>query len=423
MKGYRLRGNERGSVLLFMLGTFLFLLVFGGFAIDLAFYSTARGELQRSMDAAALAGAGNLGFDDSVFGAVRLEAQKFALLNPTRANLSDDPPGAINLLDEDITLGVWDGATFTPSLDGSEVNAVKCQYATDVPTSFLGILGLNVLPVSAQAIAVANPAANPGPGCVAPIGLSGCSFTEGGSNTSQGCGVPITFTNSSGTDQGTPGGTNTAAWMNLIPKPPECDLEVDPDCTEYDFEWVDYLRNAINDMADNSCETPTTASVGDVTDTNNGMIQSVFDVLQPAFEVNYYDTNYDPMNPLTVTNSDGDEVYSGRGWEVTAAVMDTGPTCPPGAISGHLNIIGWTKLVMTQIINKGDCAVPNHYSGNPWDELCPPPNGTGTAETMPNNSKSFRAVFGYYSCDLIDSPPTPGPAPRSSIASGRKLVQ
>jgi len=155
MQGYRLRGNERGSVLIFMICTFLFLLVFGGFAIDLAFLSTARGELQRSMDAAALAGAGQLGFDDSVFGAVRLEAKKFAGLNPTRANLSElNPTGAINLLDEDIVLGVWDGATFTPSLVGSEVNAVRCQYATDVPTSFLGILGINTLPVSAQAIAL-----------------------------------------------------------------------------------------------------------------------------------------------------------------------------------------------------------------------------------------------------------------------------
>ncbi len=165
MQGYRLRRNERGTVLLFMLGSLLFLLVFGGFAIDLAFYSTAKGELQRSMDAAALAGVGNLGFDDSVFPTVRQEAQKFALLNPTRANLSElNPTGAINLdqnignadLDGDITLGAWDGTTFTPSLDGSQVNAVRCQYATDVPTSFLGILGFNTLPLSAQAIAI-NP--------------------------------------------------------------------------------------------------------------------------------------------------------------------------------------------------------------------------------------------------------------------------
>jgi len=162
MKRYWRLGNERGTVLLFILGTFLFLLVFGGFAIDLAFYSVARGELQRSMDAAALAGVGHLDFDGSVFPTVRQEAQKFADLNPTRANLGLNPLGAINLAlntgnadpDGDITLGIWDGATFTPSLDGFQVNAVRCQYATDVPTSFLGILGLNVLRVSAQAIAL-----------------------------------------------------------------------------------------------------------------------------------------------------------------------------------------------------------------------------------------------------------------------------
>ncbi len=55
-----LRGNERGSVLLFMIGTLLFLLVFGGFAIDISFFSVVKGELQRSIDAAALAGATRL---------------------------------------------------------------------------------------------------------------------------------------------------------------------------------------------------------------------------------------------------------------------------------------------------------------------------------------------------------------------------
>jgi len=177
MKRYWRLGNERGSVVLFMLGTFLFLLVFGGFAIDLAFYSTARGELQRSMDAAALAGVGHLDFDGSVFPTVRQEAQKFADLNPTRANLGLNPPGAINLdlnplnLDLDplnvpggnIVLGIWDGTSFTADSppDGSTVNAVRTQYATDMPTSFLRILGLNSLRVSAQAIAL-NPN-SPGP--------------------------------------------------------------------------------------------------------------------------------------------------------------------------------------------------------------------------------------------------------------------
>jgi hypothetical protein len=35
MKGYWLLGNERGTVLLFILGTLFVLLVVGGFAIDL----------------------------------------------------------------------------------------------------------------------------------------------------------------------------------------------------------------------------------------------------------------------------------------------------------------------------------------------------------------------------------------------------
>ncbi len=154
MKGHWLRGNERGSVLLFMLGTLFFLLVFGGFAIDLSIFSAVKGELQRSMDAAALAGVGNLGFDDSVFPTVRQEASNFASLNPSRV-------GAINLSNGDITLGVWDGATFTPELDGFQVNAVRCQYVTEVPTSFLGILGLNSLRVSARAIALSPN--SPGP--------------------------------------------------------------------------------------------------------------------------------------------------------------------------------------------------------------------------------------------------------------------
>ena len=162
MKGHWLRGNERGTVVLFMLGSLFFLLVFGGFAIDLSFLSVVRGELQRSMDAAALAGAGNLGINDSVFPAVRQEAQRFADLNPTRANLSDlNPTGAITLdlnpgndPNGDIVLGIWDGANFTSSLDGSQVNAVRCQYATAMPTSFLRILGFNSLPVSAEAIAL-----------------------------------------------------------------------------------------------------------------------------------------------------------------------------------------------------------------------------------------------------------------------------
>ena len=62
-----LLGNQHGSALLFTTVMLVLLFVFGGIAIELTYFGSTRGELQRSMDAAALAGAGNLGFDQTAF--------------------------------------------------------------------------------------------------------------------------------------------------------------------------------------------------------------------------------------------------------------------------------------------------------------------------------------------------------------------
>src|SRR4029453_17339422 len=87
MRLQRLRdrlNNERGNVLLFSFPLLVFLLGMGGFAIDFAYQAAARTELQRTIDAAALAGAGKLGFDDTVFPAARANARQYGILNPTR---------------------------------------------------------------------------------------------------------------------------------------------------------------------------------------------------------------------------------------------------------------------------------------------------------------------------------------------------
>ncbi len=402
MKGSWLRGNERGSVLFFMLGTLLFLLAFGGLAIDLAFLSTARGEVQRSMDAAALAGAGQLGLDDSVFGAVRGEAKKFALLNPTRANRSDDPTGAINLLDEDITLGVWDGATFTPSLVGSEVNAVKCQYATDVPTSFLRILGFDTLPVSAQSIAIANPPDSLPPGaCMFPMGVTACQFLDADEYTSQGCGTAMTFATSSGNPPNTQAGTNTAGWINL-------DGPGTPNANS--------LQAAITAAADGgTCNSSPTA--GDPLGSNNGMTQPVVNLLETIF-MTKYDESVASGVQITTHDFENNPTYTGFGWEVYVAVLDTDITgCPPQAINQDFQISTVARFVITQVINFGECARNNPADGNSTS-LCPPPNGTGVRDP------SLRAIFGYFECqDLDDTVPTTTPAPRAGLADGRRLVQ
>src|SRR5262245_38123252 len=209
--------QERGSAVLLALGFMIFLLAMGGIAIDVAYEMTATGEAQRSMEAAALAGAGKLGFNNTFFPATRAAAVQYGGLNPYH-NAATNPitlnQNVSNAPNGNVVLGVWDGNanTFTPSLDGTIVNAVKCQWSGTVPTSFLRVLGFQTLPISAQAIAIANPPRNPPPvGCMFPMGLSSCFFTG---NSALGCGATMTFTSSS---QSSAIGANTGAWINMVP--------------------------------------------------------------------------------------------------------------------------------------------------------------------------------------------------------------
>jgi len=159
--------NEKGNVLLFTTVLVVpLMIIFGGLALDLAHLGTADNELQRSLDAAALAGAGKLGFDSSVWSAARTSAQSYALLNPIRTPIPYNPSlASVNLglntgnaANGDIVLGHWDGAGFTPYPAAAEntVNAVLCRYQTAVPMTFLRLLGFTTLPLSGEAIAWAT---------------------------------------------------------------------------------------------------------------------------------------------------------------------------------------------------------------------------------------------------------------------------
>ncbi|MGH7321137.1 MAG: TadG family pilus assembly protein [Candidatus Rokuibacteriota bacterium] len=399
----RLFRDQRGTVLVLVLILFLVLLATGGLAIDAMHVVTVRGELQKSMDSASLAGAGNLGFNDSVFPNVRQAALSYAALNPWHGgsvtlnlNTANDPGG-------NIVLGLYDGTNgaFTPSLDGTVVNAVLCRFSTTVPNYFMGLIGFPTVTVSAEAIAIANPPLTPPPdACLFPIGVGDCPF-EG--STSLGCGAPITFISSSGTgDAGAgclaPPCTNTSAWVSL-----------DPNSSPN----AGYLRDAITSAASGVCE-PSALQTGEPLQTNNGMIQSVMNTLETAFLQKWSESG-----TLEVKNASNEVVYSGKGWKVYIPVIDT--ACPAGAISGSHTIIGWTELVITQVINGGNCAVANHWYGNAWDPVGQPTNCTG--ENAPANSGSLRALFGYFSCTLIPANPVPTPVPRSALATRLRLVK
>ena len=404
MKLYWFR-DQQGSVLLFTTVTLVLLLVFGGIAIDLTYFGSVRRELQRSMDAASLAGAGNLGFDDTAFPAARVAAQDYAAFN----GYSDPAAGVISLNQNtandpngQIVLGIWDGGSFTPSLDGSQVNAVRCQFATTIPTSFLRLLGRNTLPVSARAIAVSNPPLNPEPGtCVFPIALSDCLFKDAGPYSSNGCGQPATFISSSGKDPDEKAGTNTAAWANL------CGTSTPS---------VPVTSAAINAAASvDTCGAPCESGMpeqGDPIGTSNGMQQVVFDLLETKFK-----EKFNSSETYTVKDKYGNITYNeGHGWKVFVPVIKT--ECPPKEINGEHIIDGWTEMVITQVINHGYCAVSNDKDKNSWP-LCPPPLNPIGEPIVPNR----RAVFGYYNCTLVKSVASREPGPRSALGTKLRLVR
>jgi Flp pilus assembly protein TadG len=386
--------NQHGSVLLFTTVTLVLLLVFGGIAIDVTYFGSVRREIQASMDAAALAGAGNLGFDSTAFPAARAAAQNYAGLN----GYSDPAAGSIalnlNTVNDpngQIVLGIWNGANFVASLDGTQVNAVRCQFATTVPTSFLRLLGMASLPVSAQAIAISNPPITAEEGtCVFPIALSECPFVNAGAFNSQGCGAAATFISSSGHTPGTTSGTNTAAWANLCgtstPSAPQ-------------------TSNAINGAASGTCNSScTTPSAGTMIGTNNGMQQSVFNLLETSF-VQKFNTS----GTHQVTDSNGNVTYSGPGWKVFVPVIQT--ACPPGPINGPHQISGWTEMVITQVYDRNNgCAVNN-------------PADTNSSQICQTRDPNLRAVFGRYKCNFVNSLPSQVPGPRSALGTRLRLVR
>ena len=147
--------SRRGSVTILGAVFGLVLIAFAGLAVDTAWVMTARQQLQRTADAAALAGAGRIGQSETQQAAARAAALATALGNPVVGccpegvvldpNPSNDPEG-------DVVVGRWklDEATgnhyFDPSdpaPDSVQVRA-RCGEGTQnaaVPLFFGGMFG------------------------------------------------------------------------------------------------------------------------------------------------------------------------------------------------------------------------------------------------------------------------------------------
>ncbi len=383
--------KPRGSAFLFTIVLIIpFMLIMAGLAIDVGVLVTVRNELHRATDAAALAGAGHLAFDDTVFPVARANAVAYGASNPTRFGPVSLNANGTNIAMGDVVLGVWDNGVFTPSLDGTVVNAVLCRTTQTFPTSFLRLAGLTTMSMSAQSIAVSNPP-NTAPDCVFPIGVTRCQFSNGSAWSSMGCGTAVTFATSSGKLPGTQAGTNTGAWVNLTGGTPD----------------APYLKQAIADAANGTCNSNPLA--GQTMCANNGMIQSVVETF-----ASYFVPQYNASSATSINDATGNPVYTGKGWDVYLPLLQT--DCPPKDINQCYKIETFAKFRFTQVINKGDCLVNNPEDTNS-SPLCPPPNGTAAKD--PN----LRAIFGYFDCSKLESTPTTIPTPRAALATRLRLVQ
>jgi hypothetical protein len=151
---------------------------------------------------------------------------------------------------------------------------------------------------------------------------------------------------------------------------------------------------------------------------NNGQFNNVINWLS-GNDPNAFPAKYAASPTLTVNGPGGpsDIAYQGKGWEVFVPVIDTGAGCPPAAINGSPPIVGWTRMVITQVLGKnGTCAVANHWAGNPWDQHCFSGAKNGTATDLPPGWAGQTGIFGYYDCTYAPAPPSPVPGPITATA-------
>ncbi len=413
--------KPRGSIFLLTLVLVIpLILVVAGIAVDLSILFETRSELNRTTDAASLAGAGKLGFTSADFPNAYSFAQTYATANPTRFG------GTVGTLDTTQTtpcntssapcgrtiLGVWDltkdaNNPFTPSSDGFYVNAVQVSASEDVPTYFLKLIGLTSLRATAVSTAVSNPPQNQ-PQCPLPFAPSYCSFVGAGGFNSVGCGSFATFSSSSGNTPGTaPAATNTSAWIEL--NPPGTQIPNKNDTTA-----------ALNAFLSGNCAILTKDEQIGATNGQGDNAKVFASWLQTQWTQNpslFTDFSTDPLK-----DANGNPTFSGKGLKAVVPIIDIpGGTsaCTGGvqAINQVRTITGFAWFVVTQATdNQGTCVLP--AANDPY-----PGSGQFCDPNLSQKDKSPNTVFGYYDCGKNLGPAVINPAPRAALATRLRLVQ
>lgn len=185
--------DTRGSVAVMVAVTLPMLLGFAALTIDIGQAVMAKNELQNVADAAALAGARELGvtYSGGPGGTpppmTIQQQQSFSLSNAAPIkNAAKDVAvqnyaagTSITVLDTDIHIGQWNGVTKTFTATNALPNAVRVTARRDgsanlpISTFLAGVLGVNSVSLSASATAALTPLGTTNPGELnAPFGIS-----------------------------------------------------------------------------------------------------------------------------------------------------------------------------------------------------------------------------------------------------------
>ncbi len=177
--------DERGMTLPLAGVMVLLGIGFASLAIDMSYLYYLRGKVQTTADAAALAGAGQI--PDESDG-------RDAAIDLAQKNLPDGENGTV-LLDGDVTMGSWDGATRTFTPAGSPTNAVRvvtrraAANGNAVELFFAQLRGFDEMDIETSAVALRRDIS----GCIVALDptADGALTISGNADVNLGCGALV----------------------------------------------------------------------------------------------------------------------------------------------------------------------------------------------------------------------------------------
>ena len=283
--------EQHGVVSLIMAVSTTMLLGFTALAIDLGHAWMVEQELQNVADAAALAGAGQLG---QVYLGLSVEDQRTYFLTSADKQIVVDQINSLSLNSyaggillafrgEDIEVGVWDSTTKTfttvpPDTPGSpSPTAVRVQVRRDetantpLPTYLGGIFGVEEIDITASATAALTSVGTAAPGAIgAPIAIS-----EAWLDTAT-CGGNIKFYPTGDID-------GCAGWHTFT----------DPNSSAAN------LKDIIQGLTDSSYTSPEAYTGQTLFEFNGGTLASIFNDFEALYDAKKdADNNWSVMVPV-----------------------------------------------------------------------------------------------------------------------------